>query len=49
MHISAALIALIFLIISFVYAAFVEKGLNSSVLALWAIAVAIIGNGIAIG
>jgi len=49
MHISAALVALIFLIVSFVWAAFVEKGVNSSVLALWAIAVAIIGSGVSFG
>ena len=49
MQISAALIALVFLLCSFVYAAFVEKGVSSSLLALWAIGVAIIGSGVSIG
>lgn len=49
MTISAALLALVFLLVSFIYAAFVEKGVSSSLLALWAIAVAIIGNGVSIG
>lgn len=47
--ISASLIALVFLLVSMIYAAFVEKGVSSSVLALWAIAVAVIGQGIPIG
>lgn len=47
--ISASLIALVFLLVSFVYAAFVEKGVSSSLLALWAIAVAVLGQGIVIG
>ena len=47
--ISASLIALVFLLCSFVYAAFVEKGVSSSLLALWAIAVAVLGQGVSFG
>ncbi len=49
MHISAAMLALVFLLVSFVYAAFVEKGVSSSLLALWAIGVAVIGSGVGFG
>jgi len=49
MHISTALIGLVLLIVSIIYAAFVEKGVNSSVLALWGILVTLLSAGLSFG
>lgn len=44
MQISATLIALVLLICSFVWAAFVERSVSSSIFALWSIAISVLGN-----